>query len=130
VSVTSPSGLGAPPSGASGAWDDVPEPNGRWSNLGPWAQVPGAGPAPEPGPDPETICARTDPAECGHPRSAHDPGCSECACEEFEEPEDEPLASPLGAMTVAELRDELAGLGLPTSGNKADLIERLEEADG
>jgi len=103
-------------------WDDVPEPNGRWSNLGPWAN--GAGPAP--GPDPNTLCARTDPAECGHPRSAHDPDCAECACEEFEEP----VIAPLSAMTVAELRDELAGLGLPTGGVKADLIERLEEADG
>lgn len=32
-------------------------------------------------------------------------------------------------MTVDELKDELADRDLPTSGNKADLVDRLVEAD-
>ncbi|KOO25794.1 hypothetical protein Ctob_007693, partial [Chrysochromulina tobinii] len=31
-------------------------------------------------------------------------------------------------MKVEELKEELAKLGLPTSGKKADLVTRLEEA--
>ena len=31
-------------------------------------------------------------------------------------------------LTVAELKEQLKELGLPTSGNKAELIERLNEA--
>ena len=33
-------------------------------------------------------------------------------------------------LTVAELKEQLKQLGLPTSGNKAELIERLNEAQG
>lgn len=33
-------------------------------------------------------------------------------------------------LTVAELKEQLKQMGLPTSGNKAELIERLNEAQG
>ncbi len=36
---------------------------------------------------------------------------------------------PLEAMTVDELKEELADRDLPVSGNKAELIERLNEAN-
>lgn len=47
---------------------------------------------------------------------------------ELDEPKED--EDPLEAMTVEELKAELALKDLPLSGHKADLIERLREAGG
>lgn len=63
---------------------------------------------------------------CGGTTRATDPKCKGCGAggegeaAATEEREDR---------TVAELKEELADRDLPTSGTKAELIERLEEAD-
>lgn len=42
--------------------------------------------------------------------------------------QDEPAKKPVAKMTVAELKKELQDCGLDTSGKKAELVARLEEA--
>lgn len=64
-----------------------------------------------------------------HPREKVQYWVQVASGDEFDESENDESGEGYGQLTIPELQDQLRNRGLPLSGNKQELVDRLEEDD-